>query len=177
MITAQNNTNKTNTTLAQKLDTTNNSRTNDTGSASSVSEVITFDTDIKKNNTAANGTTFKAQITWTPDSIGKENIFSIKFLDAASGKEIKDVRYDIMLFKDGEHLTETHRSNQQAASQKYIFPQQGFYNLKIDNVGNTGASLDLPIHVVPEFPTGSVLVLIAGLLGTLIYAARSKIRR
>jgi hypothetical protein len=83
-----------------------------------------------------------------------------------------------MLFNEGNHLSETHRSEQRASSQKYIFPEQGFYTLKIDNIGNTTASIDLPIQVVPEFADGvSTTAIVAGLLGIILFAVKLNTRR
>jgi hypothetical protein len=126
---------------------------------------------------ALNQSSFKAQIEWTPNAIGSENTFNIKFLNTSSGEEIQDVKYDIMLFNEGNHLSETHRSEQQASSQKYIFPEQGFYTLKIDNIGNTSASIDLPIQVVPEFAgAGSTSAMVVGLLGIILFGVKLKTR-
>jgi hypothetical protein len=30
---------------------------------------------------------FKVQVSWTPNDIGKDNLFGVKFFDAASGSE------------------------------------------------------------------------------------------
>jgi hypothetical protein len=132
---------------------------------------------ISTDKAALNQSSFKAQIEWTPNAIGSENSFNIKFLNTSSGKEIQDVKYDIMLFNEGNHLSETHRSEQQASSQKYIFPEQGFYTLKIDNIGNTSASIDLPIQVVPEFAgAGSTSAMVVGLLGIILFGVKLKTR-
>lgn len=133
---------------------------------------------VSSDNAALNQSSFKAQIAWTPNAIGSENTFNIRFLNSSSGEEIQDVKYDIMLFNEGNHLSETHRSEQQASSQKYIFPAQGFYTLKIDNIGNTTASIDLPIQVVPEFAdAASTTTIVAGLLGIILFAVKLKTRR
>jgi hypothetical protein len=80
-----------------------------------------------------------------------------------------------MLFNEGNHLSESHRSNQHAASQKYVFSEPGFYTLKIDNIGNTTSSIDLPMQVVPEFSSeASAMILVAGLLAALLLMARFK---
>lgn len=132
---------------------------------------------VSSDKTALNQSSFKAQIAWTPNGIGSENIFNIRFLNPSSGEEIQNVKYDIMLFNEGNHLSETHRSEQQASRQKYIFPEQGFYTLKIDNIGNTTASIDLPIQVVPEFAdAASTSAMVAGLLGIILFAVKLKTR-
>ena len=125
-----------------------------------------------------NQSSFKAQISWIPNAIGSENTFGIRFLNSSSGEELQNVVYDVMLFNEGNHLSESHRSNQQAASQKYKFSEPGFYTLKIDNIGNTTSSIDLPMQVVPEFSSeASAMILVAGLLATLLLIGRFKIVR
>ena len=128
-----------------------------------------------EGNTALNQSSFKAQIAWISNAIGSENTFALKFLNTSSGEEIQNITYDIMLFNEGNHLSESHRSNQQAASQKYVFPEPGLYTLKIDNIGNTTARIDLPIQVVPEFAgAGLTTAIIAGLLVFVLFMVKFK---
>ena len=131
-----------------------------------------------ERGTSINQGSFKAQIAWIPNAIGSENTFSIKFLNTSSGEELQNVTYDIMLFNEENHLSESHRSNQQAASQKYVFPESGLYTLKIDNIGNTTAEINLPIQVVPEFAgAGPATAIIAGLLVLVLFLVRFKTHR
>jgi hypothetical protein len=131
-----------------------------------------------KRGTPMNQSSFKAQIAWIPNAIGSENTFSIKFLNTSSGEELQNVTYNIMLFNEENHLSESHRSNQQAASQRYVFPESGLYTLKIDNIGNTTAEINLPIQVVPEFAgAGSATAIIAGLLILILLLVRFKTHR
>jgi hypothetical protein len=120
---------------------------------------------------------FNAQITWTPNDIGRENTFDIKFINSSSGDELQDIKYDIMIFDNGNHLAESHRADQRNSTQKYVFPEEGFYSLKIDNIGNTTASIDLPIHVVPEFgnSTWATTSLMAGMLGILLISTKLRV--
>jgi hypothetical protein len=120
---------------------------------------------------------FNAQITWTPNDIGRENTFDIKFINSSSGDQLQDIKYDIMIFDNGNHLAESHRMDQLNSTQKYVFPEEGFYSLKIDNIGNTTASIDLPIHVVPEFgnSTWATTSLMAGMLGILLISTKLRV--
>jgi hypothetical protein len=155
---------------------TSNRTTNDTISAGAKnnSQPISFKVSSSSSEGVPGGDTsppinqsiFNAQITWTPNDIGKENTFNIKFINTSSGSELQDIKYDIMIFEDGNHLAETHRVDQLNNTQKYVFPEEGFYSLKIDNIGNTTASIDLPMHVVPEFGNATLTTtsLMAGML-------------
>jgi hypothetical protein len=82
-----------------------------------------------------------------------------------------------MIFDNGNHLAESHRADQRNSTQKYVFPEEGFYSLKIDNIGNTTASIDLPIHVVPEFgnSTWATTSLMAGMLGILLISTKLRV--
>jgi hypothetical protein len=152
---------------------------NDTGAEvmNNDSKPILFEVTSKsEGDKSLNQSSFKAQISWIPNAIGSENTFGIRFLNTSSGEELQNIVYDVMLFNEGNHLSESHRSNQQAASQKYVFSEPGFYTLKIDNIGNTTSSIDLPMQVVPEFPSeASAMILVAGLLATLLLMGRFKI--
>jgi hypothetical protein len=170
---AQNETTRTPTPLTPLINDTRAEVMNDD------SKPILFEVTSKSDGgNSLNQSSFKAQISWIPNAIGSENTFGIKFLNSSSGEELQDVVYDVMLFNEGNHLSESHRSNQQAASQKYVFSEPGFYTLKIDNIGNTSSSIDLPMHVVPEFSSeASAMILVAGLLATLLLIGRFKIVR
>lgn len=170
---AQNETTRTPTPLTPLI--------NDTSAAvmNNDSKPILFEVTSKsEGGNSLNQSSFKAQISWIPNTIGSENTFGIRFLNPSSGEELHNVVYDVMLFNEGNHLSESHRSNQQAASQKYVFAEPGFYTLKIDNIGNTSSSIDLPMHVVPEFSSeASAMILVGGLLAILLLIGRFKIVR
>jgi hypothetical protein len=155
--------------------------TNDTqlASVNNGSTPILFEVSSQsERDMSMNQGSFKAQIAWIPNAIGSENTFSIKFLNTSSGEELQNVTYDIMLFNEENHLSESHRSNQQAASQKYVFPESGLYTLKIDNIENTTAKINLPIQVVPEFAgAGPATAIIAGLLILILLLVRFKTHR
>lgn len=117
---------------------------------------------------------FRVEINWTSADIGSENTFSLKLMDA-NGQELRDATYDVMLFKGEMHLDETHRSDQTAREQKYIFDEQGSYTLRIENISDSGANnyISIPIQVTPEFPLG-VFALTAATFAAIVGATRSK---
>jgi hypothetical protein len=91
---------------------------------------------------------FKVMVDWKRNNISKENTFDLTFLESKSGVHIENVIYDIMLFKDDKHITESHRSSQTANQQKFVFTDQGSYTLRIENINKTGAGINIPIQVV-----------------------------
>jgi hypothetical protein len=151
------------TTLAQSNSNISNTPSNNT-SVSSGSNIL---------QGTSNDGAFKLMGDWRSNNINKENTFNLTFINSNSSEQIEDITYDIMLFKDDQHITESHRSKQTAEQQRYVFPDQGSYTLRIENINNTGASIDLPMQVIPEFPL-SVFVLMTALFGTIIIATRSK---
>jgi hypothetical protein len=167
---AQNETTGTPTPLTPLINDTSAAVTNND------SKPIFFEVTSKSEDVSSlNQSSFKAQISWIPNSIGSENTFGIRFLNSSSGEELQNIVYDVMLFNEGNHLSESHRSNQHAVSQKYVFSEPGFYTLKIDNIGNTSSSIDLPMQVVPEFSSeASAMILLGGLLAILLLMARFK---
>ncbi len=117
---------------------------------------------------------FQVMVGWKSNSINKENTFNLTFINSNSSEQIEDITYDIMLFKDDQHIAESHRSAQTAEQQKYVFADQGSYTLRIQNINNTGASIDLPMQVIPEFPL-RIFALMIALFGTIIIARRAKL--
>ena len=122
-------------------------------SDSNSSNTLTNNTSVSSESYVLEGTSddgaFKVMVNWKPNNITKENTFDLVFIDSKSGVEIENITYDIMLFKDDQHIAESHRSVQTAKEQKFIFADQGSYTLRIENINNTGASIELPLQVIP----------------------------
>ncbi len=117
---------------------------------------------------------FNVKVNWTSNDIGAENTFDLKFFDAASGNEISNPTYSVMLFKGQEHLDDSHREDQTASQQTYTFDEPGNYILRIENINGsgTGDGIEIPIQVTPEFPSMMVmLALVAALFGTILITA------
>ena len=91
---------------------------------------------------------FKVMVDWKRNNISKENTFDLTFLESKSGVHIENIIYDIMLFKDDKHITESHRSSQTANQQKFVFTDQGSYTVRMENINKTGAAINIPIQVV-----------------------------
>jgi hypothetical protein len=79
--------------------------------------------------------------------------------------------YNMMFFKGAKHLDETHRANQTAAEQTYIFSEQGDYVLRIDNINGAGEEdmINVPINVVSEFPLNTVTVMMTLIFAIIIF--------
>lgn len=147
-------------------------------SNSNISNTLSNNTSVSSGSNVLQGISddgaFQVMVDWKSNSINKENTFNLTFINSNSSEQIEDIAYDIMLFKDDQHIAESHRSAQTAEQQKYVFADQGSYTLRIENINNTGASIDLPMQVIPEFPL-RIFALMIALFGTIIVATRSKL--
>lgn len=118
---------------------------------------------------------FHVAINWTSADIGSENHFEIEIMDE-QGNHLDDATYDIVLLKDGEHIDDTHRTNQTATDQHYTFEEEGSYTLRIENINGSGESeaVEIPMQVTPEFPLGAFGIAAAA-LGAIVAAGRSRL--
>jgi hypothetical protein len=120
---------------------------------SNISNTVGNDTSVSSGSNVLQGISndgaFRVMVDWKSNNINKENTFNLTFINTNSSEQIEDISYDIMLFKDDQHITESHRSAQTAKQQTYVFADQGSYTLRIENINNTGASIDLPMQVIP----------------------------
>jgi hypothetical protein len=120
---------------------------------SNISNTVGNDTSVSSGSNVLQGISndgaFTVMVDWKSNNINKENTFNLTFINTNSSEQIEDISYDIMLFKDDQHITESHRSAQTAKQQTYVFADQGSYTLRIENINNTGASIDLPMQVIP----------------------------
>jgi hypothetical protein len=91
---------------------------------------------------------FKVILELIQTNVNKEKIFDLSFIHSSSGVRIENISYDIMLFKDDQHITESHRPTQTAKQQKFIFPDQGSYTLRIEKINKTGAGIDIPLSII-----------------------------
>jgi hypothetical protein len=119
---------------------------------------------------------FNVEVVWTPNDMGKENMFAVKIADA-SGNQLNNATYDIMFFKGDTHLDETHRAGQTAAQQAYNFSEPGDYLLRIENINASGEEdqISIPINVVPEFPFGMVVMMVTIIFTAIIFVTRFRI--
>lgn len=112
--------------------------------------------------------TFTVEITWTPDDLGDENAFDIRFIEPETGVEIEEVIYDFSIFRAGDR--EVVRRDQMVTRQEFTFDEQGPYEIRIDNIEGLGEGVSVPIQVTPEFPAGALAV-VAGALGATVFFA------
>ena len=121
---------------------------------SNISNTLGNDTSVSSGSNVLQGISndgaFTVMVDWKSNNINKENTFNLTFINTNSSEQIEDISYDIMLFKDDQHITESHRSAQTAKQQTYVFADQGSYILRIEKINNTGAGIDIPFQVLPN---------------------------
>ncbi|MEO9365531.1 MULTISPECIES: hypothetical protein [Candidatus Nitrosocaldus] len=103
--------------------------------------------------------------------------FRFTFKDPKTGEELKNVRYDVMLYDaHDKHIDRSHRSKTMRTVQVYdgsFFTEQGNYTLLLTDVNDTGESARFSITVVPEFPLGIAIVIAS--ISLLIVALMSRL--
>jgi len=115
--------------------------------------------------------TFRIQIIWTSNTIGSANAFEVHFEDPDTGEEIKDVKYDISIYR--EDKLEVQRLDQVSMFQEFSFEDIGSYEIRIDDVEDLGEHAAIPIQVTPEFGLDEIFLTAATLGAVLVIAIRS----
>ena len=117
----------------------------------------------------------RVRISWSPVTIeaGVPTNFKIETLDPETDEPTSTKLYDSMLFDpDGKHVDASHRSLQSKDIQTYTFETTGTLTLRLENINNTGQSVEFSLIVVPEFPMGVVAALLAVVFAGTIFATR-----
>jgi hypothetical protein len=115
--------------------------------------------------------TFRVELMWTPNDIGRVNTFEIHFVDPDTDIEIEDIKYDISIYRD-DNSPEIQRLDQVSTFQEIFFEEAGSYEIRIDDIEDLGERVIVPIQVTPEFQPKVFLIFIAA-LGIAMLAARA----
>jgi hypothetical protein len=125
----------------------------------------------------SSGGSFHGMLTVSPSTIDPSNTstFTFSFMDPTMTNTFRDITYDFVLVKDGQEITR--RSGQTlggAASEQFTFSEShaGSIKLRLENINNTGESMEFAFIVTPEFPLGLVVLLMAGTFGAVVLASR-----
>ncbi len=93
--------------------------------------------------------TFKVQIIWTPNEVGRPNTFEIHFFDPDTSSEIENIKYDISIYKDD--IVKVQRLDQVSIFQEFFFEEVGSYQIRIGHIEDLEEHVMIPIQVTPEF--------------------------
>ena len=114
--------------------------------------------------------TFRVELMWTPNDIGRVNTFEIHFVDPDTGIEIEDIKYDLSIYRDDS--AEIQRLDQVSTFQEIFFEEAGSYEIRMDDIEDLGERVIVPIQVTSEFQPKVFLLFIAA-LGIAMLAARA----
>jgi hypothetical protein len=109
---------------------------------------------------------FLLQISWSPAVIepDKSTKFIVTVRDPVTLDTLNHASADIVLLRDGKEIFRKHHTAPIGAIvQDYTFTgdQTGNILLLVENINNTGESAPLQFTVVPEFPMGSFVAMLA----------------
>jgi hypothetical protein len=116
--------------------------------------------------------TFMIEILWTPNDIGRPNMFEIHFIDPGTGIEIEEIKYDISINRYNDEKPEIQRLDQTSTFQEILFEEQGSYEIRIDDIEDLGEGVTVPIQVTTEFRPEILVLFVSVCLGVGIIAGR-----
>ena len=96
--------------------------------------------------------TFLVSIEWEPNDIGRDNIFSITFIESVTGTVMEDIRYDFRVVQGegGEQILR--RVDQVSSEQRFSFGETGPHTILIEDIEGLGENASFTFQVTPEFP-------------------------
>ena len=127
-------------------------------------------------DTLTNKEKFKIQLSWSPAIIepGQSVKFIFNIRDPKTDEPLRNSYYEFSLIKDGKEI---YRNSKTAVIggefEQFTFTQEHAGNIivRFGNINHTGEFAEYLISVVPEFPAGVLIVLVASIFGFAIFAA------
>lgn len=127
-------------------------------------------------DTLTNKEKFKIQLSWSPAIIepGQSVKFIFNIRDPKTDETLRNSYYEFSLIRDGKEI---YRNSKTAVIggevEQFTFTQEHAGNVivRFENINHTGEFAEYLISVVPEFPVGTVIVLIASVFGFVIFVA------
>ncbi len=114
--------------------------------------------------------TFIVRMIWITDDIGRDNTFSIRFIEPETSTEMEDMEYNVIVYEESGSQ-QLRRVDQTASEQRFSFEEPGSYTIRIDDIDGLGEGASFPIQVTPEFPAG-ILGVVAGVMGAIAILGR-----
>ncbi len=115
--------------------------------------------------------TFKIELIWNSNDVGRPNVFEVRFIDPATGNEIEDVKYDISIYNQDQLKIE--RLDQISILQEFYFEDVGSYEVRIDDVEDLGERVAIPIQVTAEFGTSMFVLIVATMVMGILVVCRN----
>lgn len=117
--------------------------------------------------------TFLIKILWTQNELGKDNTFSISFIEPETGSVLEDIQYDLVVLQGDSHDEIVRRMNQILTEQKVSFDAVGPYTLVIEDIEGLGEDASVSFQVTPEFPAGAIGAVVVGTVAALLVVQQS----
>lgn len=103
--------------------------------------------------------------------------FSTTFMDAMTGEFAEEVPHTIVFIQDGEVIfSESTNAASHVHEFRFAEEHQGPLTVLIDNINNTGESIEYNLVVVPEFPLSAMFAMTAMLAITFAVLRFKRIR-
>ena len=127
--------------------------------------------------------TFLVSIEWEPNDIGRDNTFSITFIESVTGTVMEDIRYDFRVVQGegGEQILR--RVDQVSSEQRFSFGETGPHTILIEDIEGLGENASFTFQVTPEFPAifgiaagvaAAIGVAVTRLTGTNLFRSRDQ---
>ncbi|HSB56425.1 MAG TPA: hypothetical protein VLD38_01255 [Nitrosopumilaceae archaeon] len=118
---------------------------------------------------------YDVDLTWFPSTIqiGEQTEFVFTIKDKNTGRVAPQSAYDFVILQKGKEVFR--KSGIAPAGGDYVDytfsnGQDGSTTLRIENINNSGETVEIPFVVTPEFPLGLLSIITIGFLGPIIFS-------
>ena len=122
---------------------------------------------------------YEVDLAWSPQNISIDNktefIFEIK--NKSSDKTVPQSKYDFILLQNGNELyrkSGVAQAGNDVVNYLFSSDQDGPAVLRIENINNSGESVEVTLVVTPEFPAVLIPIMFVGILFVIIISKNSK---
>jgi hypothetical protein len=133
---------------------------------------------IRLQSTTPDGTkgNYNVDLTWVPENLQPgEAEFIITIYDQ-NLQPVPNAQYDFVLVQNGQEIQrKSHIASAGGSFEDVTFFEgnKGPMTLKIENINQSGESVDIPITVTPEFPLGWLIVMVV-VFSSVVIISRTK---
>jgi len=116
-------------------------------------------------------------LTWIPETLQPGDAEFIFTIYDRNMRPVSDAEYDFVLIQNGQQIYENSGIAQAGGSfEDVIFFEQhkGPVTLAIQNIDQSGESIEFPIVVTPEFPLGLILVMVLTFSAVIVLSKLNK---
>jgi hypothetical protein len=119
---------------------------------------------------------YDVDLTWFPSTIqiGEQAEFVFTIRDKNKGIIVPQSSYDFVILQKEEIFRKSGTAPAGGDYVDYTFSsnQKGPTTIRIENINNSGETVEIPIVVTPEFPLGLLLVITVGFMCLLLFRSK-----